>query len=187
MEIHWGTRGQLYITPIGAEEICLVGISRDPHYRLDQALPDFPELQKRLPLGEVVSSERGAASVTCRLRKVFRGNVALLGDASGSVDAVTGEGLCLAFQQAVALGEALAAGDLRPYAAEHRRLSRRPAIMSDLLLLMDRHTWIRRRAISAMAARPAIFEGLLATHVGTAGPAHVAANSVNLGLRMLFA
>jgi flavin-dependent dehydrogenase len=48
--------------------------------------------------------------------------VALVGDASGSVDAITGEGLCLLFQQAVALAAALEAGDLALYQAEHRRI-----------------------------------------------------------------
>ena len=41
--------------------------------------------------------------------------------------------------------------------------------------------------MGAMAARPAIFEGLLNAHVGAARPARMAANSVNLGVRMLFA
>ena len=36
-----------------------------------------------------------------------RGNVALIGDASGTVDAITGEGLCLAFSQAMVLAECL--------------------------------------------------------------------------------
>ena len=52
---------------------------------------------------------RGTPALTRRLERVHRDNVALVGDASGSVDAITGAGLCLAFQQAERLGEALAA------------------------------------------------------------------------------
>ena len=45
--------------------------------------------------------------MTQRLAAVQRGNVALVGEASGSVDAVTGEGLSMAFRQAIALAEAM--------------------------------------------------------------------------------
>jgi len=38
-------------------------------------------------------SERGAVTVSRSLESVYRGSIALIGDASGSVDAVTGEGL----------------------------------------------------------------------------------------------
>ena len=64
----------------------------------------------------------GAVSVTRKLPLVWRENLALIGEASGSVDAITGEGLTVAFQQALALAEALAAGDLQLYQAAHRRI-----------------------------------------------------------------
>ena len=67
------------------------------------------------------SVERGAVTVSRRLRRVFRGSTVLVGDASGSVDAITGEGLSLSFHHAVALSEALCRGRLAPYQAEHSR------------------------------------------------------------------
>ena len=81
--------------------------------------------------------------MSSRLAAVTKGNVALLGDASGTVDAITGEGLHLAFRQAAALAEALAAGDLSPYAAAHRRLQKMPQLMARLLLLLG---WKRAHA-----------------------------------------
>jgi flavin-dependent dehydrogenase len=59
--------------------------------------------------------ERGAVTTSRRLLRIHEGRFALVGDASGSVDAVTGEGLCLAFRQAAALAEALASGDVAAY------------------------------------------------------------------------
>src|SRR5262249_4439178 len=131
MQIHWGAAGQFYITPVDANEVCVVLISRNPHLRIDAALPHFPKLAAQLSRASSSSSERGGASLTRRLRSVYRGNVALIGDASGSVDAITGEGLCMSFQQAAALGQALAAGDLRQYQQDHRRVARRPSFMAD--------------------------------------------------------
>jgi flavin-dependent dehydrogenase len=98
------------------------------------------------------------------VRGVVRGNLALAGDASGYVDAITGEGLSLAFQQAEALAAALAAGDLRRYAAAHRRAARLPDAMTRLLLFAEARPGLRRRTVRALAADPALFSRLLAIH-----------------------
>lgn len=185
MEIHWGARGQLYITPVGLEELCVVLISNDPRYRLEDALSHFPDVAARLAGSAPDGNERGGASITRRLRSVYRGNVSLIGDASGSVDAITGEGLCLLFQQAAALARSLAAGDLALYQKEHRRIGRRPAFMADFMLLLDGRNRFRRRVLRAFAARPKLFGEMLATHVGGSTPAAFASNSLALGWRML--
>jgi hypothetical protein len=84
------------------------------------------------------------------------------------VDAITGEGLRLGFEQAPALAAALADGDLSTYAAAHRQLARRPALMGALMLSMDRSAWLRRRALRALSSEPGIFASQLAMHVGAA-------------------
>jgi flavin-dependent dehydrogenase len=171
VEIHWGSGCQIYVTPIGCEEVCVVAISRDSHLRLDRALPMFPEVFDRLKSATPSSTERGAVSSTRRLERVFRGRVALVGDASGSVDAISGEGLRLGFEHGLALAQALANADLDKhaldmYAAAHRQLARRPAFMAALMLTMDRSAWLRRRALRALSSYPRIFETQLAMHVG---------------------
>ena len=166
MEIHWGQGCQIYITPVDASEICAVLISPDRRLRLDDALPQFPELERRLARASVADAERGGVSATHRLCRVTRGNVALVGDASGSVDAITGEGLCLLFQQAEALAAALEQGDLAAYEGAHRRLGRRPELMADLMLMLDRRTRLRRFTMRAFSASPGLFARLLAFHVG---------------------
>jgi menaquinone-9 beta-reductase len=124
MEIYCGAGYQLYITPVTTDSVCVVVISRNSKLRLDEAIRGFPELACRLQSGAIIGSDRGAVSASRRLKTVFRGRVALGGDASGSVDAITGEGLCLAFQQAVAVVEAVAAGDLAAYQHNHRKMAR---------------------------------------------------------------
>ena len=187
VEVYWGSAGQVYITPVSGKEISVVVISRDRHFRIDEALANFPELRQRLERAEF-DAERGAVSVSRRLRNVVRGNVALVGDGSGSVDAITGEGLCLAFRQAAALADALEAGNLAAYEAEHRRLLRRPALMARLMLLLDRFPALRHRALPALAAQPAIFSSLLAAHMAEQAATQLLMNGIlPLGLRMLAA
>ena len=164
VEVYWGRRCQVYVTPVGLTEIGVALLSRDSHLRLDAALCEFPLLKRRLLGGTFTSTERGAATVTRRLRRVFRGCKCLIGDASGSVDAITGDGLSLAFLQARALGDALAAGDLSFYQAEHRRLGRNAAIMSHALLCLDRFPRLRRIAFHALTVEPSILSHLLDRH-----------------------
>jgi menaquinone-9 beta-reductase len=188
VEIYWGSGSQIYVTPVGPREICVVAISRDPHLRLDRALANFPGLAAKLNGIAPISSERGAVSASRRLRRVFRGHTILVGDASGSVDAITGEGLRLSFEQAFALAGALSSGNLSRYQAAHRRLARRPAFMANLMLSLDRCAWLRRRVLRALAAEPRIFAKQLAMHVGALSAADFARNGMlSLGWGILAA
>jgi len=166
MEIYWGSGCQMYVTPVGPREVCVAVISRDSHLRFDGALPQFPELGSRLAHAPASTLERGSVTASRRLRGVFGQRTILIGDASGSVDAITGEGMSLSFHQALALADALVEDDLEAYQAAHRRLMRRPAFMASLMLSLDRLAWLRPLALRGMAYEPAIFEKLLAVHVG---------------------
>jgi flavin-dependent dehydrogenase len=101
------------------------------------------------------------------------------------VDAITGEGIALGFEQALALAEAMQTGDLSEYQRAHNRIARRPRFMGDFMLTMDRWPAVRRRAMAAMAARPQLFEGLVAMHTGDLRPAAFAATCAALGWGML--
>ena len=102
-EVHWGAKTQAYVTPVSPEEVCVVMIADKPEEAaFERVLNVLPELRERLADGELHSRERGAVAAMHSLKQVTRGNVALVGDASGGVDAITGEGLRLAFRQALA-------------------------------------------------------------------------------------
>ena len=171
VEVHWGSRCQLYVTPVSRDEVGVALLSRDSHLRLDTALREFPELERRLRGARPCSIERGAVTVSRKLRRVFHGRTVLVGDASGSVDAITGEGLSLSFHQAVALSEALVHGSLAYYEKEHARISRRPAFVAGMLLALDRSASLRRNVFRMMALDPQIFPKLLARCVARVEPA----------------
>jgi flavin-dependent dehydrogenase len=187
MEIYWGENAQAYVTPVDKDEVCVVLISRQAGMRFASIDAEFPQLARRLKAATHASAERGAITVMQQLERVYRGRVALIGDASGSVDAITGEGLCLGFRQATALADALAAGDLSRYQDAHRRLARRPAFMGRLMLLLDGRTALRERAMRALASDADVFSRLLAVHVGAKSGAHLAAAGALLGWRFVAA
>lgn len=168
MEVHWCNTGQAYVTPVGRDEISIAIIGRRRYPSIDVALAEFPALAVRLREARRSSVERGAATVQRRLARVTKGAVALLGDASVSIDAVSGAGLGLVFQQALTLGPALARSDLSAYETAHRAIARRPALISRGLLLLDAHPALRRMALRAFAHIPGLFRTLLALHTGGA-------------------
>ena len=186
VEVYWGERGQWYVTPVGPRELCVAFVTRDPRLRFPAALAACPALTRHLAGAHPLADVRGAVSVSRRLHAVQRGAVALVGDASGSVDAITGEGLCLAFRQALALAAALAADDLSAYQTTHRRIARLPAWMARLMLLLDRHPALRRRIMRALSSDPALFPRLAAIHTGALAPgAFGVGGALSLGWQLL--
>jgi len=114
------------------------------------------------------------------LHRVHRGCVALVGDASGTVDAITGEGLCLSFRQAEVLAECFAAGSLERYQHLHRALAQRPTLMARLMLTLDWKTSFRQRVMRAFGSDQRLFGRMLAMHVGALSLVDFAANGLSL-------
>jgi menaquinone-9 beta-reductase len=166
MEMHWGLRSEIYITPVSDAEVCVAMTTCDPRMRLEQELENFPQIRARLGSAPPSSVETGAISVSRRLRRVRTGQIALIGDASGSVDAIAGEGLGLSFRQASALARAFKADDLSQYQTAHRKLTRRPSIMAALMLSLGKHPVLRGRALTKLAKNPDMFASLLAIRIG---------------------
>lgn len=186
VEVHWGELGQAYITPVGREEICVATVARSPAIRMQAVIAALPWLEARLQGAEVVSRVRGALTTTRKLRCVTSGNVALVGDASGSADAVTGEGIALSFRQALLLAEAAAVDNLSLYEAGHPAILRMPHLMSRMMLRMDAWPWLRERALGVLSAQPQLFAQLLAVHLGQRAAAEFTLRDLPaLGLHLL--
>ena len=186
VEVYWGDNFQVVITPVDPRLVCAALVSGNPRLRLDDALAGIPRLSQRLTTEAATTEEKGAVSVLRGVRAVASSRVALVGDASGSVESLTGEGLCLAFKQGVALAEAIANGDLTRYAVAHRKIARLPNLMSRMLLAMDGHALLRARVMRALEAKPLTFSRLLETHLGGGSPAtlHIG-NLLGLGWQVL--
>lgn len=185
VEVYWGKGMQVYVTPVGKMEVCVAAVSHNRQTRLSDALSAFPAIAARLRGGEPISVERGGITRMLKLARVCHGQVALIGDASGCVDAITGEGLGLAFRQAMALADAIAANDLDLYELRHRKLMQRPFFMGHSLLLLDKHEALRRHIIKVFKTHSEIFHDCVAAHVGAMTKLRVALTGANLGWHLL--
>ena len=99
IEIHWAAHAEVYVTPLAPD---LVGVSLLGPARtdFDETIAGVPALASRLLGLTSVSGLKGAGPFRQRATAPSRGRVLLVGDASGYVDAITGEGLRLGFDQA---------------------------------------------------------------------------------------
>lgn len=185
MEVYWGERCQGYATAVSDEQVCVALASHDPTLRLEDGMRTLPKLAARLQGAEIMSAEKGSLTGNREFSCVSRGNVVLIGDASGTVDAITGEGIGLAFRQAVKLAECLESGELAGYEAEHRKLALRPRWMARLMLSMDGRPRLQRRTLQVFRKHPEIFQRLVALHVGALPPTHLVWDGITLGWGLL--
>ncbi len=163
VEVHWGDGFQVFVTPVCTKEVSVAVTTRDSSFRLHHALAKLPALRDRL--GKPASREIGALTGTMVVPSIVARNVTLVGDASGAVDSITGQGLNLAFREAQSLVRAAAAfGDLQQYARQHRSMMRVPRKIASILLLLADHPWMRKRVLRTLAAQPWMFDRMLAVH-----------------------
>ena len=182
-----GAIGQLYITPVARDRVCVVFITRCGRVDREHFLNGFPEVARKLVGAPIVTEGRGAVSVTRKLNRVANETVALIGDASGSAEAITGEGLAQSFRQAVALAASIENGKLSDYNKAHRLIARLPHAMASLMLTMDRWPAMEKHGMRALASDTSFFEELLAVHMGMESlPSFALRRGPSLGWRILF-
>jgi menaquinone-9 beta-reductase len=120
IEVHWAPDAEVYVTPL-APDLVGVAVLGAPGTDVDAVLDTVPELRERL-VGSAHEGTRGAGPLRRRASRVRDGRVLLVGDASGYVDAITGEGLRLGFDQARAAIRTVTADE--DYARTWRRITR---------------------------------------------------------------
>ena len=113
--------------------------------------PGSRRLAERLA-GAPASRVLGAGPLRQRSRRRVAGRVLLVGDASGYVDALTGEGIALGLAQARAAVTAVLSGDPSAYERSWRRLSWRHNLLTHGLLAASGRPALRRRLVPAADA-----------------------------------
>ncbi len=165
VEVTFGSAAEAYVTPLARDEVGVAILWSGGKAGFDElAATRFDgQFAQRLAGGETLGRDHGAGPLCQPARGTVAsgGRIALVGDAAGYLDALTGEGLSLGFESALALAAALAAGDLAPYARKLARISALPLGLTRLLLVAARRPRLRRRLVAALAADPLLFANLL--------------------------
>jgi flavin-dependent dehydrogenase len=114
VEVHWSPHAEAYVTPVAADVVgvALLGSRAASGAGFDTLLrTQFPELSARLATATSAGRLLGAGPLRRRSRRRSTGRVRLVGDASGYVDALTGEGVRVGLAQADAAVRHLADAD----------------------------------------------------------------------------
>lgn len=155
VEVHWSERAEAYVTPVGPKTVNIAFLTSEKA-DYEKLLARFPALQRRLDGAAPESETRGAGPLAQNVRARHAGRLALVGDAAGYVDAITGQGLSLAFLAARTLIDALPpdlSGDVAPalrrWDAGLRLPWLRYALPARALVALSRHPAARRAALQA--------------------------------------
>jgi len=167
VEVYWSPGVEAYVTPVGPD--CVnVAMLCDGGGAFDDLLARFPRLKDRLSGAPHASESRGAGPLLQKVRARHAERTALLGDAAGYVDAITGQGLSLAFAASALLFETLPADlsqDLAPALRRYDRGLRRRwlgySLPAHALVTLSRHPTLRRHAIRSVSAIPGAFAALV--------------------------
>jgi menaquinone-9 beta-reductase len=157
IEVHWTQAGEIYVTPTADGMVGLALLARQGTHFAD-ALAAAPQLAARVKGAEPASDLRGAGPFRQRTRARVAGRTMLLGDASGYVDALTGEGIRIGLEQARAAVAATQSSNPLGYEKDWERVTR------DFRRLTGAVVWAAtspfRSAIVPIAkAAPGLFEG----------------------------
>ena len=156
VEVHWSPTSEAYVTPVAHDQVG-VAVLTDRPAPFPELLAHHPLLAERLADGSWTRA-RGAGPLRQRTTRRVAGQVLLVGDAAGYVDALTGEGIALGLAQARAAVAAMRADRPGDYETAWRRLGRRHDLLTKTLLGSSRVPVIRRQLVPLAGRLPWVFE-----------------------------
>lgn len=155
VEVHWTAGCEAYITPITANRVGIAILTSDKGPYVDH-LARVPAVAERV---EGADHDRivGAGPLRQRSRSRVAGRVLLVGDASGYVDALTGEGIALGISQARVAVQALCAERPRDYERSWRLASWRYQALTAGLVRATQIGVVRKVIVPAAQRAPWVF------------------------------
>ena len=159
IEVHWTPHAELYVTPV-AEDTVGIAVLGPTRTDLDAVIASVPSLHDRLAGHEVASELRGAGPLRQRTAARVSGRVLLIGDASGYVDAITGEGLRLGLEQGRLAVAAIADDSPQRYEREWRRATRNFRVLTDGLVRAASSP-LRGAIVPAASALPGLYGAIV--------------------------
>jgi flavin-dependent dehydrogenase len=155
VEVHWAPGAEAYVTPV-ADDCVGIAILSSTRGGFDSHFAEFPALQERVT-GQEHGPDRAAGPLRQKARSRTAGRVMLVGDAAGYIDALTGEGMGLAFGAAKQLVDCVRADRPGDYDRQWRRATRRYRVLTAALVRAGAHAPIRTRIVPAASALPRVF------------------------------
>ena len=186
VEVYWNDGTEAYLTPCGKE---MVGVAilwdrkrplriRGGKDLFSSLISEFPALCDRLGNAHPMGDVKAIGPLSRTVKHPVADGVLLVGDAAGYQDAITGEGISLAINQALAIQNTVvpvlkkeASGivkleDLEEYKKAYKEMYTPYSIMTNLALSLSRNPKLARLAIRLLRKCPPLFQYLLSINMG---------------------
>jgi flavin-dependent dehydrogenase len=155
IEVYYTDTTEVYITPVADNEVG-VALLGPQGLSLTEAVSQVPSLRERLHGASPTSELRGSGPFAQATSRRTTGHVMLVGDSSGYVDAITGEGLRVGFEQAFAAVDAIRAGEPSRYERSWKRATRNFRVLTQGLTTLATSP-LRPTIVPLAAALPGVF------------------------------
>ena len=159
VEVHWSDDEEAYVTPV-SDDCVGITILTSRRGRFDRHLESFPTLVDSVE-GRPHSRDIAAGPLRQKARRRVAGRVLLVGDAAGYIDALTGEGLGIAFGGAELLVGCVDADRPADYDRQWRRMSRQYRMLTAAALQASAYPAVRSRIVPAASRLPTVFTALV--------------------------
>ncbi len=185
VEVYCSVGLEAYVTPAGPQAVNIAFLWDRRRIQPSPAgsqlfaglLARFPELQARLNGASALDAPAAIGPLYRAVASPIAEGLALVGDAAGYLDAITGEGLSLAFEGAEALADAsaphllreggpLSAAELAGYRAAYARLTRNYYVVTRLVLELAAYPRLFSLITAALGLRTDLFTRMLSVNMG---------------------
>lgn len=180
VEVFLGDGYELYTTPLPASEILIAGLAEhtaivgSAEATMARWIRQQPALHARLARAERLTAITGAAPLAATATAGYVPGMALLGDAAGFLDPITGGGMAQALLSAELLARYItchrgreSAAWLPAYDHERRALLRDYQILTGMVLGLAERPWLARQTLRLLRAVPPLFSHLIGVAGGT--------------------
>jgi flavin-dependent dehydrogenase len=157
VDVHWLAGAELYVTPVSKDVVGIAVLGTRP-LDFNAAIAAVPEIAARLEGAKPASELKGAGPLRQKTSARTNGRALLVGDASGYVDALTGEGLRIGLAQAVAAVKAVVDEDPKSYEKEWVKITRSYRVLTSTLAWAAAHPPIRNLIVPSAQALPWVFK-----------------------------
>jgi flavin-dependent dehydrogenase len=161
VEIRFRKDGEVYLSPAGQDTLVVVlgRASRLRGQSRESVLARFlggAAFERTAPI-------LGMGPLGRTVRNVVSGEVALIGDAAGAPDPITGEGMSLALRSAIRLADAIRKADIQTYARWRRREGAKARRLGRRFLAIGR---VSDRVVGSLNRRPDLMGVLMRVMTG---------------------
>lgn len=180
INVYFEDQHELYATPVAPGVTNVAILLHRAHMRgvAGDLLGGYRAMLDRhdavFPRYELLDEPLAAGPFDVACTRPWRGNLVLVGDAAGFVDAISGEGMATALVSArhcaAAIDSYLERGDesaFRRYAGQRRALVRGSTLLARLALMLGSRNTLARWSVRNLARRPETFARLVAVNAGT--------------------